>query len=151
MFLSSAQFDETKVCRLGASVSQAMEVEWRALYCTAGVSVRNNYDVNSLAVPRRAKEAIGAIALLKNEKSGHQMTINVEYNQLDPLLRATTHPQGDVNDDAGFSPFPGAARTEAGVACRGGERVAGRQQVVLWQGGPCTGMTLFQPFSSTTF
>ena len=76
----------------------------------AGVSVRNGYDVNSLAVPRRAKEAIGAIALLKNEGTGHQMTVNVEYNQLDPLLRATTHPEGDVNDDTGFSPFPGAAR-----------------------------------------
>lgn len=36
---------------------------------TAGVSVRNNYDVNSLAVPRKAKEAIGAIALLKNEST----------------------------------------------------------------------------------
>ena len=33
----------------------------------AGVSVENDYDVNSLAVPRRAKEAIGAIALLHNE------------------------------------------------------------------------------------
>jgi UDP-sugar pyrophosphorylase len=76
----------------------------------AGVSVRNGYDVNSLAVPRRAKEAIGAIALLKNEGTGHQMTVNVEYNQLDPLLRATTHPEGDVNDDTGFSPFPGAAK-----------------------------------------
>ena len=35
-------------------------------------------------------------------------TLNVEYNQLDPLLRATTQPQGDVNDATGFSPFPGA-------------------------------------------
>ena len=38
------------------------------------------------------------------------MTVNVEYNQLDPLLRATSHPDGDVNDDTGFSPFPGARR-----------------------------------------
>ena len=36
------------------------------------------------------------------------MTINVEYNQLDPLLRATINAEGDVNDDTGFSPFPGA-------------------------------------------
>lgn len=77
----------------------------------AGVSVRNGYDVNSLAVPRRAKEAIGAIALLRNEGTDHHMTVNVEYNQLDPLLRATTHPEGDVNDDTGFSPFPGVAKT----------------------------------------
>ena len=36
-----------------------------------------------------------------------ERTINVEYNQLDPLLRATGHEDGDVNDDTGFSPFPG--------------------------------------------
>ncbi|XP_010113224.2 UDP-sugar pyrophosphorylase 1, partial [Morus notabilis] len=35
------------------------------------------------------------------------MVINVEYNQLDPLLRATEHPDGDVNCEAGYSPFPG--------------------------------------------
>ncbi len=35
-------------------------------------------------------------------------TINVEYNQLDPLLRASGFPDGDVNDPkTGFSPFPG--------------------------------------------
>jgi len=33
--------------------------------------------------------------------------INVEYNQLDPLLRATGHDGGDVNDETGYSPFPG--------------------------------------------
>lgn len=26
------------------------------------------------------------------------MTVNVEYNQLDPLLRATVSPEGDVDD-----------------------------------------------------
>ena len=37
-----------------------------------------------------------------------QSTINVEYNQLDPLLRASGFPDGDVNDKkTGFSPFPG--------------------------------------------
>ena len=35
-------------------------------------------------------------------------TINVEYNQLDPLLRASGFPDGDVNDEkTGYSPFPG--------------------------------------------
>jgi hypothetical protein len=39
---------------------------------------------------------------------GRTMVINVEYNQLDPLLRATGHPDGDVNDpETGFSPYPG--------------------------------------------
>lgn len=35
------------------------------------------------------------------------MVINVEYNQLDPLLRATGYPDGDVNCETGYSPFPG--------------------------------------------
>ena len=36
------------------------------------------------------------------------LIINVEYNQLDPILRATVSPEGDVNDpDTGLSPFPG--------------------------------------------
>jgi len=34
------------------------------------------------------------------------MTINVEYNQLDPLLK-TTPAGGDVADASGFSPYPG--------------------------------------------
>lgn len=36
------------------------------------------------------------------------MIINVEYNQLDPILRATVSPEGDVNDpNTGLSPYPG--------------------------------------------
>lgn len=38
---------------------------------------------------------------------GRTMVINVEYNQLDPLLRATGYPDGDVNFETGYSPFPG--------------------------------------------
>uniref|UniRef100_A0A2P2K6E5 UDP-sugar pyrophosphorylase n=1 Tax=Rhizophora mucronata TaxID=61149 RepID=A0A2P2K6E5_RHIMU len=38
---------------------------------------------------------------------GRSMVINVEYNQLDPLLRATGYPDGDVNCETGYSPFPG--------------------------------------------
>ena len=39
----------------------------------------------------------------------HCRTINVEYNQLDPLLRSTPGwEDGDVNDpETGYSPFPG--------------------------------------------
>lgn len=72
-----------------------------------GVSAAHDFDLNSLAVPRKAKEAIGGIARLTHN-DGRSMTVNVEYNQLDPLLRATTHPEGDTNDSSGFSPFPGA-------------------------------------------
>ncbi|XP_044963068.1 UDP-sugar pyrophosphorylase-like isoform X2 [Hordeum vulgare subsp. vulgare] len=39
--------------------------------------------------------------------NGRTMVINVEYNQLDPLLRATGHPDGDANCETGYSPYPG--------------------------------------------
>jgi UDP-sugar pyrophosphorylase len=71
-----------------------------------GVSQSLSLDANSLAVPRIAKQAVGAITRLRH-RDGREVTINVEYNQLDPLLRATTQPEGDVNDESGFSPFPG--------------------------------------------
>ncbi|KAI3941399.1 hypothetical protein MKW92_022209 [Papaver armeniacum] len=79
---------------------------FRAIPSALGVSSTKKYHVNSLAVPRKAKEAIGGIAKLTHA-DGRTMVINVEYNQLDPLLRATGHPEGDVNSETGYSPFPG--------------------------------------------
>lgn len=57
-----------------------------ALVPMLGVSVDRNYDMNSLCVPRRAGEAAGAITTLTRQ-NGESLTINVEYNQLDPMLR----------------------------------------------------------------
>lgn len=65
--------------------------------------------MNSICIPRKAGEASGAITKL-TDRQGSSIIINVEYNQLDPLLRSTTYPEGDQNDPAtGFSPFPGNA------------------------------------------
>ena len=79
-----------------------------ALVPMLGVSADRAYDMNSLCVPRRAGEAAGAITKLTHY-SGQSLTINVEYNQLDPLLRATSgFESGDTDEPAtGFSPFPG--------------------------------------------
>lgn len=79
---------------------------FNGLLAALGVSAKQNFDMNSLTVPRKAKEAIGAITKL-TMKDGSEMTCNVEYNQLDPLLRSTINPEGDVNDERGYSPFPG--------------------------------------------
>jgi len=80
---------------------------FRGLVPALGVSKERGFDFNALAVPRKAKEAIGAITNLKHT-DGSQITINVEYNQLEPLLKATVNPWGDVNDSrTGFSPYPG--------------------------------------------
>ncbi len=45
----------------------------------------------SICVPRSAKEATGALVSLE-AKDGSRLIINVEYNQLDPVLRATVNP-----------------------------------------------------------
>ncbi|KAJ6823482.1 UDP-sugar pyrophosphorylase isoform X2 [Iris pallida] len=79
---------------------------FKAIPASLGVSSTKGYHVNSLAVPRKAKEAIGGITKLTHT-DGRTMVINVEYNQLDPLLRATGHADGDVNCETGFSPYPG--------------------------------------------
>ncbi|KAH8515818.1 hypothetical protein H0E87_004310 [Populus deltoides] len=79
---------------------------FKAIPASIGVSATKGYHVNSLAVPRKAKEAIGGITKLTHV-DGRSMVINVEYNQLDPLLRATGFPDGDVNCETGYSPFPG--------------------------------------------
>jgi UDP-sugar pyrophosphorylase len=70
-----------------------------------GVSVEKGFDFNSIAVNRIPGEAVGGLAKLIG--NGKELTINVEYNQLDPLLRATVSPQGDVPNAQGFSMFPG--------------------------------------------
>lgn len=70
-----------------------------------GASARESLAFNSICVPRKAKEAVGAIARLKHT-DGSSFTCNVEYNQLEPLLLATLG-TGDENDATGFSPFPG--------------------------------------------
>ena len=78
---------------------------FNAVPAALGVSVEKGFDFNSLAVNRIPGEAVGALARLVG--NGKELVINVEYNQLDPLLRATVSPEGDVANEHGFSLFPG--------------------------------------------
>lgn len=83
---------------------------FRALLPTLGVSAEGAIDMNSVSVPRRPKDAMGAITRLVR-RDGSSVTMNVEYNQLDPLLRSTVCPDGDAADASGLSPFPGNINT----------------------------------------
>lgn len=78
---------------------------------TLGVSVSKGFHMNSICIPRLAGEAAGAIARLEHKSDpSKSLVINVEYNQLDPLLRSQGDRKGDVADPTtGFSPFPGNA------------------------------------------
>ena len=72
------------------------------------VSEAHNLHFNSITVPRVAGEAVGAVAKLRsNQEDNGTITVNVEYNQLDPLLKATVNEGGDIGDENGYSPFPG--------------------------------------------
>ncbi|MCC5844679.1 MAG: UTP--glucose-1-phosphate uridylyltransferase [Verrucomicrobia bacterium] len=78
---------------------------FNVLPAAVGVSIDQNYDFNSVAVNRVPGEAVGGLARLV--KGDRQMTLNVEYNQLDPLLKSTISPEGDVAGENGYSLFPG--------------------------------------------
>ena len=72
-----------------------------------GASILEDMDFNSITVPRQAQAAVGAICRLARADGSEATTLNVEYNQLDPLLRATVNPEGDVPGENGLSPYPG--------------------------------------------
>lgn len=78
---------------------------FNAVPAALGVSVEKDFDFNSIAVNRIPGEACGGLARLVG--CGREMTVNVEYNQLEPLLKATISPEGDVPNEQGFSIFPG--------------------------------------------
>lgn len=78
-----------------------------------GVSVTNKFVFNSIGVPRVMGESVGAITKLVSARK--EMTINVEYNQLDALL-LDSHLTGERGLGKGMcSSFPG--NTNALIIC----------------------------------
>jgi hypothetical protein len=58
--------------------------------------------MNSVTCARKPGEALGAICKLVHEKdASKEIVINVEYNQLDGLLRDKWNPAGDVPNAEG--------------------------------------------------
>jgi len=82
---------------------------FKAIPSALGVSVKRNLAMNSLTVPRSPGEAAGAICKLVREGEP-PLVINVEYNQLEPLLKASGL-GGDTADASGSSPYPGNVNT----------------------------------------
>jgi UDP-sugar pyrophosphorylase len=53
----------------------------KALPSILGVSRKNNWEMNTVCVPRKPGEAMGAICRLVNEENpADELVINVEYN-----------------------------------------------------------------------
>jgi len=83
---------------------------FRSLPAVLGTSARHNLAMNSVCVPRKAGEAIGAIMTLR-DGAGQEKMVNVEYNQIDPLLKAQAGASGAGDADlpsTGFSKYPGS-------------------------------------------
>ena len=88
---------------------QFMDTNVLAFNCipaSIGASLKYDFDVNSIAVPRRAKDVIGIICQLIN-KNGKSYVQNVEYNLVDSLLKDRYNGKGDVPNDKGLCDFPG--------------------------------------------
>ena len=84
----------------------------KAIPSILGVSRENNWQMNSVCVPRMPGEKMGAICRLVDENdSSKELVINVEYNQLDSLLKEKWNPEGDIKNDLGYSHFPGNTNT----------------------------------------
>jgi UDP-sugar pyrophosphorylase len=84
----------------------------KAIPSIIGVSAVNNWQMNTVCVPRMPGEQMGAICRLVDETNPSQeIVINVEYNQLDSLLRAKWNKEGDVKNELGYSHFPGNTNT----------------------------------------
>jgi len=79
---------------------------FKVIASVVGVSAEKRLHMNSVAVPRQPRDAMGSIARIA-ASDGTCLTLNVEYNQLESFLKSTICPEGDVANDTGFSPFPG--------------------------------------------
>lgn len=79
---------------------------FRGIPAALGVSVRNQFALNSIAVPRKPGEAVGGICKL-TKPDGSSVTLNVEYNLLDPLLRNGGGGGDEPDPETGNSRFPG--------------------------------------------
>jgi len=71
----------------------------KAIPSILGVSKLNNWQMNTVCVPRMPGESMGAICKLVNESDpSNEIVINVEYNQLDGLLREKWNNDGDIKN-----------------------------------------------------
>ncbi len=83
-------------------------VMFRGLPAVAGVSLKHKFVMNSVAIERKPEMAVGVIAQLNKEKTNESLTINVEYNQIESIIKGING-KGKKKGEA--SSFPGNANT----------------------------------------
>ena len=75
---------------------------FKVIASVVGVSAEKRLHMNSVAVPRQPRDAMGSIARI-TASDGTCLTLNVEYNQLESFLKSTICPEGDVANDTGLN------------------------------------------------
>lgn len=80
---------------------------FNCLPSAVGVSKAKSFVVNSITIPRKPGDNLGGICKLTESQTQKFITLNVEYNQLDSLLRDKWNPKGDIPNEKGLSYFPG--------------------------------------------
>ena len=88
---------------------QFMDTNILAFNCipaSIGACIKYEFDINSIVVPRRPKDAIGAICKII-KKDGTFVVQNIEYNYLDPLFKEKYNGKGDIENNEGYCDFPG--------------------------------------------
>ncbi len=69
-------------------------------------SVKLGLAINIICIPRKSREAAGAICKLAKQE-GSSIANNVEYNQLEALFKEKYNPAEDASNKDGISNFPG--------------------------------------------
>ena len=69
-----------------------------------GISSSHDFDFNTLGVPRKPGEAVGAITTLVHKETKKTLTINIEYNQLGAAFQEAG---GEPMLPSGYSQLPG--------------------------------------------
>lgn len=73
-------------------------------------SYYNNLTYNTMTILRKPGEAVGSICKLKSPNN--EITINIEYNQFESLIKQSFNKDGDIaNKKTGYSYFPGNTNT----------------------------------------
>ena len=88
---------------------QFMDTNILAFNCipsSIGATIKFGYDINSIVVPRRPKDAIGAICKII-KKDGSFVVQNIEYNYLDSLFKEKYNGKGDIANEDGMCDFYG--------------------------------------------
>eukprot|EP01054_Gregarina_sp_Poly1_P003758 Gregarina_sp_Poly_1__3757@NODE_2113_length_2665_cov_900_628176_g1363_i0_p1_GENE_NODE_2113_length_2665_cov_900_628176_g1363_i0NODE_2113_length_2665_cov_900_628176_g1363_i0_p1_ORF_typecomplete_len582_score68_03UDPGP/PF01704_18/4_6e68_NODE_2113_length_2665_cov_900_628176_g1363_i08242569 len=78
----------------------------RSLPVCLGISKTKNFSMNSLCIPRTPGDSVGGICRLTKEGS-NSITINVEYNMLDSLLKSAGLGGDMAAPGSAYSAYPG--------------------------------------------